>query len=102
MVKKLFSLICAFILTGTSGFAADVSRLYTVKNAKAAEVEKVLTPYLKRNFPSALKGQNSYILEDKNKKYYYVVILADKTKTVISITCQITRMKACAKSLLKL
>ena len=66
MVKKLFSLICAFILTGTSGFAADVSRLYTVKNAKAAEVEKVLTPYLKRNFPSALKGQNSYILEEKN------------------------------------
>lgn len=80
MVKKLFSLICAFILTGTSGFAADVSRLYTVKNAKAAEVEKVLTPYLKRNFPSALKGQNSYILEDKNKKYYYVVILADKNE----------------------
>lgn len=80
MVKKLFSLICAFILTGTSGFAADVSRLYTVKNAKAAEVEKVLTPYLKRNFPSALKGQNSYILEDKNKKYYYVIILADKNE----------------------
>lgn len=80
MVKKLFSLICAFILTGTSVFAADVSRLYTVKNAKAAEVEKVLTPYLKRNFPSALKGQNSYILEDKNKKYYYVVILADKNE----------------------
>ena len=80
MVKKLFSLICAFILKGTSGFAADVSRLYTVKNAKAAEVEKVLTPYLKRNFPSALKGQNSYILEDKNKKYYYVVILADKNE----------------------
>ena len=80
MVKKLFSLICAFILTGTSGFAADVSRLYTVKNAKAAEVEKFLTPYLKRNFPSALKGQNSYILEDKNKKYYYVVILADKNE----------------------
>lgn len=79
-MKKLFSLICAFILTGTSGFAADVSRLYTVKNAKAAEVEKVLTPYLKRNFPSALKGQNSYILEDKNKKYYYVVILADKNE----------------------
>ena len=67
-------------MTGTSGFAADVSRLYTVKNAKAAEVEKVLTPYLKRNFPSALKGQNSYILEDKNKKYYYVVILADKNE----------------------
>lgn len=80
MVKKLFSLICAFILSGTSVFAADVSKLYTVKNVQAAEVEKVLTPYLKRNFPSALKGQNSYIFEDKNKKYYYVIILADKNE----------------------
>lgn len=80
MVKKLFSLICAFILSGTSVFAADVSRLYTVKNVQAAEVEKVLTPYLKRNFPSASKVQNSYIFEDKNKKYYYVIILADKNE----------------------
>lgn len=80
MVKKLFSLICAFILSGTSVFAADVSRLYTVKNVQAAQVEKVLTPYLKRNFPSASKGQNSYIFEDKNKKYYYVIILADKNE----------------------
>ena len=80
MVKKLFSLICAFILSGTSVFAADVSRLYTVKNVQATEVEKVLTPYLKRNFPSASKVQNSYIFEDKNKKYYYVIILADKNE----------------------
>ncbi len=77
-MKKSFVLIITLLFTAVSTFAADVSKLYRIKNANSEAVNKVLTPYLKRQFPNLIKNQNYYILENKQKGYYYVIIVSDK------------------------
>ena len=77
-MKKFFILLTTLLFTAVSAIAADVSRLYRVKNASADEVKKVLTPYLKRLYPNTAVSGNSYILEDKNKNHFYVVIISEK------------------------
>ena len=77
-MKKFFILLTTLLFTAVSAIAADVSRLYRVKNASADEVKKVLTPYLKRLYPNTAVSGNSYILEDKNKNFFYVVIISEK------------------------
>lgn len=77
-MKKFFVLILTLLFTAVSTFAADVSKLYRIKNANSEAVNKVLTPYLKRQFPNLIKNQNYYILENKQKGYYYVIIVSDK------------------------
>lgn len=78
IMKKFFVLIITLLFTAVSTFAADVSKLYRIKNANSEAVNKVLTPYLKRQFPNLIKNQNYYILENKQKGYYYVIIVSDK------------------------
>ena len=77
-MKKCFVLVITLFFTAVSTFAADVSKLYRIKNANSDAVNKVLTPYLKRQFPNLIKKQNYYILENKQKGYYYVIIISDK------------------------
>ena len=77
-MKKFFILLTTLLFTAVSAIAADVSRLYRVKNTSADEVKKVLTPYLKRLYPNTAVSGNSYILEDKNKNFFYVVIISEK------------------------
>ena len=77
-MKKFFILLTTLLFTAVSAIAADVSRLYRVKNTSADEVKKVLTPYLKRLYPNTAVSGNSYILEDKNKNHFYVVIISEK------------------------
>ena len=77
-MKKFFVLVITLFFTAVSTFAADVSKLYRIKNANSDAVNKVLTPYLKRQFPNLIKKQNYYILENKQKGYYYVIIISDK------------------------
>ena len=77
-MKKYLILIITLLMTVPSAFAADVSKLYRVKNAAPTEIKKVLAPLINRNFPDAIVKENSYILENKNKGIYYVLILADK------------------------
>ena len=71
-MKKYLILIITLLMTVTSAFAADVSKLYRVKNAVPTEIKKVLAPLINRNFPDAIVKENSYILENKNKGLYYV------------------------------
>ena len=77
-MKKSFVLILTLLFTAVSTFAADVSKLYRIKNSNSEAVNNVLTPYLKKLFPNLIKKQNYYILENKQKGYYYVIIVSDK------------------------
>lgn len=77
-MKKFFTILIILLVTAIEANAADVSKLYRIKKAKPDTVAKVLTPYLKRLYPNAVINQNSYILEDSNKKHFYVVILSEK------------------------
>ena len=77
-MKKFFIFLITLLLTSVQVFAADVSRLYRIKDADSQSVNKVLYPYLKKRFPNMTKQQNGYILEDKQKGYYYVIIISEK------------------------
>ena len=78
VVKKYLILFIALLLTSQVAFCADVSRLYRVKEVEPEQVEKVLTPFVQNNFKNVLKADNTYILENKDLGFYYVIILADK------------------------
>lgn len=78
IVKKFLIFLAFLIFSAASAFAADVSKLYTIKNANPDDIYKVLTPHIKQLYPEAVKKQNYYILENKQKGYYYVIILANK------------------------
>lgn len=78
IMKKCFILLITLFLTSVHVFAADVSRLYRIKEADSDSVNKILAPYLKSRFPNMTKQHNGYILEDKQKGYYYVIIISEK------------------------
>lgn len=78
VMKKCLIILIIIFTTSANSFAADVSKLYRVKNSSPAEIEKILQPYLNKNFPNAIKQQNSYIIESKGKNNYYVIILNNK------------------------
>lgn len=77
-MKKFCILLITLLLTAVSAYAADVSRLYRIKNADKESVNKVLAPYLKKLFPDMIRQRNGYILENKDKGYYYVIIVTEK------------------------
>lgn len=80
-MKKFLIILTAMLLTSTSALAADVSRLYAVKNAQPAQIDRVLNPYIQKKFPNAVKQhKNAYVLQNKGQKYYYVIILANKNE----------------------
>jgi len=78
IMKKFLILFITLLIASAQTLAADVSRLYRVKNSTPAQVEKIIQPYIKKKFPDAIKTENSYIIENKNKGIYFVVILANK------------------------
>ena len=77
-MKKFCILLITLLLMAVSAYAADVSRLYRIKNADKESVNKVLAPYLKKLFPDMIRQRNGYILENKDKGYYYVIIVTEK------------------------
>lgn len=78
--KKYLILFITLVCTVSTAFAADVSRLYRVKNSQPDNVNKVLQPFISRNFPDAIRKNNTYILENKHKGLYYVLIIANKAE----------------------
>ncbi len=100
-MKKFLIFLVTIFLTASTAFAADVSRLYKIKDAKTDNLEKILTPYLKRLYPNAILKNNCYILEDTNKKYFYVVILSQKDDTSYFYYMSNNEEEDLRKSLLK-
>ncbi len=80
VMKKCLIILIIIFTTCAKSFAADVSKLYRVKNSSLAEIEKILQPYFNKNFPNTIKQQNSYIIENKGKNNYHVIILSNKDK----------------------
>ena len=80
IMKKYLILFITLVCTVSTAFAADVSRLYRVKNSQPDNVNKVLQPFISRNFPDAIRKNNTYILENKHKGLYYVLIIANKAE----------------------
>ena len=76
-MKKFFILLVAIFCTTSTVLAADVSKLYKIKDTKSDNIEKVLTPYLKRIYPDIFHKNNYYIMEDTDKKHFYVVIISE-------------------------
>ena len=78
VMKKCLILFIVILTTSARSFAADVSKLYRIKNSTPEKIEKVLQPYLNRKFPETIKQNNSYIIE--NKGAYHVIILKNKNE----------------------
>lgn len=77
-MKKYLILLITLFMTPVMAIGADVSKLYRVKNSEPSQVEKVLLPVIGKTYSNVIKGENSYILENKEKGLYTVIILADK------------------------
>lgn len=77
-MKKFFILLMTLFITTSTVLAADISKLYKIKDTTPDKVKKILTPYLKRLYPNSIQNNDYYILETSDKKYFYVVIISSK------------------------